>query len=398
MFRSQQVPRWNLIQFMVLLLFSNHTGGLAFKSGAMNVFVRIHRPYRWLVAKRSALFMPGLRLHSTLQNDDSSTVNSKIVGKTEGYSKLPRLFVGAIPSEPTFCTNVQEIRQLLSSSKAPVQCREKAVIQLTPEQSRYLITILRWNNKRKTSDSRIRIFDQHSEWLAQVSVVGEDKRRNNPIVTVQCTEQIRTSSSASSLRQSVLCIAPPKKKERLRWLIEKTVELGVDGFVFLDTEYSEASSIAFDKVQTYVLEAVEQSERMSVPLFFSGLDEQSTSSSNNPLLLQERGSGSVLKTCALHQFLQRWEDSPIGNVLIARERLDTVPILEALQDLSRQEHPVLVMFLVGPEGGWSLAEEERMNTMEIKYRTHIRNVSLGSTILRSETAAMTAIAAHSLVK
>lgn len=394
MIRRQRIPHWNAIQCIFVLLLSNQfvSRGLAFQSDAMKALVQIHLPNRWLslTIKRSV----AVRLHSSVRDESNSLVNSKIVGKSDGYSKLPRLFVGSIPSAPTYCTNFQNMGQLLSSSKAPVECREKAVIPLSPEQSRYLTTVLRWNNKRKT-DSRIRVFDQHSEWLAQVSVV-EDRKRN-PLVTVECTEMIRMSSPIS--RQSILCIAPPKKKERLRWLIEKTVELGVDGFIFLDTEYSEASSVDFDKVQSYVLEAVEQSERMSVPIFLSGL-EQDSASSNNPLL-QERGSGSLLKTCALQQFLQTWENSPIGNVLIARERLDTIPILEALQDLPRQnqaDHPVLVMFLVGPEGGWSLAEEEKMNILEQNYRSNIRNVSLGSTILRSETAAMTAIAAYSLVQ
>jgi 16S rRNA (uracil1498-N3)-methyltransferase len=171
--------------------------------------------------------------------------------------------------------------------------------------------------------------------------------------------------------------------------MEKTVELGVDGFLFLDTEYSEASSLDFDKVQSYVLEAVEQSERLSVPIFFS-----SSSLKNHPLQ-QERGS--ALNTWALSDFLQIWQETPVGNVLIARERADTVPILEVLQGLSRQsDEPI--MFLVGPEGGWSPAEEEMMDTWEAKCHGRIRSVSLGYTILRSETAAMTAIAAHSLVK
>ncbi len=172
----------------------------------------------------------------------------------------------------------------------------------------------------------------------------------------------------------------------MRWLMEKTVELGVDGFLFLDTEYSEASGIDFDKVQSYVLEAVEQSERLTVPFLFAA-------PSSNYSLPPERSS--ALRTIALRDFQQLWQESPVGKVLIARERADTIPILEALQD-NQSDEPVL--FLVGPEGGWSPAEEEMMDSWEAQCQGRIRNVSLGNTILRSETAAMIAIAAHSLVK
>lgn len=381
------------MKYIVLLLMWNRSisRSSAFESSAMRIS-SAHRPSLWH-SRRSVAVLPRCWLHSSSKSNDSSITTTNIVGKTDGYSKLPRLFVGSIPSEPTKCQTFQDIRQRLSIANAPVECREKAILQLTADQSRYLTTVLRWN-KRK-SDSRIRVFDQHSEWLAQVSVL--DEKRRNPVVTVECTHQIRTSVPPS--RQSVLCIAPPKKKERLRWLIEKTVELGVDGFIFLDTEYSEASSIDFEKVQSYAVEAVEQSERLSLPIFLSGVEEIH-SSLENPLL-QERSPGWGLRTCGLERFLHIWTDSPVGNVLIARERLDTVPILEALQDLSPPEqadHSVLVMFLVGPEGGWSPAEETVMNELEKKHRSNIRNVSLGNTILRSETAAMTAIAAYSLVK
>ncbi|GAX09841.1 hypothetical protein FisN_11Lh181 [Fistulifera solaris] len=339
----------------------------------MHLVVRTQRP-RICSVTRSTASLQQVRLHSSLNSSD------KVVGKSEGYSKLPRLYVGSIPTEPTSCTHIHNLPQLFSS--APASCRANAILELTPEQSRYLITVLRWN-KRK---SDIRVFDQRSEWLARVSVL-EDKRRN-PLVTVECTEPLRIYSGPVS-RPSILCIAPPKKKERLRWLMEKTVELGVDGFLFLDTEYSEASSIDFDKVQSYVLEAVEQSERLNVPIIFSA------PSLMNHSLQQEQNPG--LNTFVLRDFLQIWQESAVGNALITRERADTVPILEALQGLTRlSDEPI--MFLVGPEGGWSPAEEEMMDTWEAQCQGRIRNVSLGNTILRSETAAMTAIAAYSLVK
>jgi 16S rRNA (uracil1498-N3)-methyltransferase len=59
-----------------------------------------------------------------------------------------------------------------------------------------------------------------------------------------------------------------------------------------------------------------------------------------------------------------------------------VPIAEAL---SGQPAPTL---LIGPEGGWSPAERERLRTAP-----GVRPVSLGPLVLRAETAALVALAA-----
>jgi 16S rRNA (uracil1498-N3)-methyltransferase len=56
----------------------------------------------------------------------------------------------------------------------------------------------------------------------------------------------------------------------------------------------------------------------------------------------------------------------------------------------------MVAFLVGPEGGWSPDEEQRFDDMAKRNPEKIHCVSLGTSVLRAETAAMTAIAAYSL--
>ena len=86
------------------------------------------------------------------------------------------------------------------------------------------------------------------------------------------------------------------------------------------------------------------------------------------------------------------------QILVCRERSKTsMPILQALEDLNRahnEQTSIPCAVLVGPEGGWSPSEVERFDTLAAEQR--IRNVSLGSTVLRTDTAAVTAIAAFSL--
>ena len=54
-----------------------------------------------------------------------------------------------------------------------------------------------------------------------------------------------------------------------------------------------------------------------------------------------------------------------------------------------------VAFMIGPEGGWSLEEEDLFDN--VCNEQSVRCVSLGSSVLRAETACMIAVGAWSLV-
>mmetsp|Transcript_31643 Transcript_31643/g.46508 ORF Transcript_31643/g.46508 Transcript_31643/m.46508 type:complete len:160 (+) Transcript_31643:1-480(+) len=93
-------------------------------------------------------------------------------------------------------------------------------------------------------------------------------------------------------------------------------------------------------------------------------------------------------------------------LLICRERIqsttttinETTTVQPILKALSKIPPKTSIAFLIGPEGGWSPYEESLFDfygSSEEKS-TNIQCISLGPSILRAETAAITAVGAWSL--
>jgi 16S rRNA U1498 N3-methylase RsmE len=220
-------------------------------------------------------------------------------------------------------------------------------------------------------------------------------------------------------------------------MIEKTAEMDCTGYILLDTEFSQnvkkrskgtpATRLpAFNKLQMYTMEAAEQCERLNLPQFVTiqtpHVSQTAPSSPNRSVdgdpaanvLFQEPKSReskqeTSTETTSLLDFLQAWLEpgttSFDGNVklLACRERANGIPVWEALESIFDGENeaadetaPSTVIFLIGPEGGWSPSEEAMMDQLERSRPNSFVNVSLGPTVLRTETAAMFAMATYSL--
>jgi RNA methyltransferase len=181
------------------------------------------------------------------------------------------------------------------------------------------------------------------------------------------------------------------------------------------------------------VEAAEQSERLFVPHFVTfedgskkttiDDDADDRSGENDTLSGRTRGkkrdtnngkadTTTSMETTALTDFLDWWSRDAATtshhhavHILVCRERSSTtLPVWHALErvyqdrnDISTTAAPIIsVAFLIGPEGGWSPQENERMDELACKHPELFWNVSLGPNILRAETAAMTAVAAFAL--
>jgi RsmE family RNA methyltransferase len=138
------------------------------------------------------------------------------------------------------------------------------------------------------------------------------------------------------------------------------------------------------------------------------------------LFMQGDRKDSAATTTKLDGFLTGWskhqQNQQGGNqnyLLICRERSSTLAIWQALETVhsSNKENndksqgvaettasEAAVLFLIGPEGGWSPAEEALLDDLEARFPDFVFNISLGPTVLRAETAAMTAMAAFALSK
>jgi 16S rRNA (uracil1498-N3)-methyltransferase len=148
------------------------------------------------------------------------------------------------------------------------------------------------------------------------------------------------------------------KPDRFEWILQKGTELGVERFLPLETKYSTARipqarlAARLDRWQRIVREACKQSRRGTIPKVHSPL----------PF-----GALLAAPEYAAYARFMLHEKAP--------ERLNA--------DLPAA-NPLLLC--VGPEGGWDSAEAHAAE------RAGFRIVSMGTRVLRAETAALAALA------
>lgn len=136
--------------------------------------------------------------------------------------------------------------------------------------------------------------------------------------------------------------------EKFEWLLEKGVELGISAFTPVITERSQIRGEKFSRWQRIIQEAARQSRR---PLL--------------PSLEELKSLPAALQQTTEELRLMLWEEGAL-------------PLNAALP----KETPASCVLLVGPEGGFSVAEAQAAAS------AGFLPVSLGKRILRTETAGM----------
>ena len=157
--------------------------------------------------------------------------------------------------------------------------------------------------------------------------------------------------------QIVLGVAPTKNLDRMEWLVEKSVEMGVDRIIPLRCHNSERTVLKTERLRKIMVSAMKQSLKATLPR----LDEMT------PLVqvLAEPFKG----TCCI----------AYCDEMLPREERRT------LADVYQPGKDALV--LIGPEGDF--CPEEVQAATVAGYLP----VTLGESRLRTETAGMMAIAA-----
>ncbi|MBR5726977.1 MAG: 16S rRNA (uracil(1498)-N(3))-methyltransferase [Muribaculaceae bacterium] len=159
----------------------------------------------------------------------------------------------------------------------------------------------------------------------------------------------------------VLGIAPTKNLDRMEWLVEKCVEMGVDRIIPLRCHNSERTVLKTERLKKIMVSAMKQSLKATLPV----LDELTP----------------VERVIA---------EAPVGtrciaycDALLPREQRRT------LANVFRPGEDVTV--LIGPEGDFSPEE------VQAAVAAGFVPVSLGESRLRTETAGMMTVAAiHTL--
>ena len=152
---------------------------------------------------------------------------------------------------------------------------------------------------------------------------------------------------AAPIRNVTLTMALVKK-DTFEWVAEKATELGVSRIVPVIAERSEKKNLNIPRLRSIIIEATEQSGRGSVPV----LEEIVTLADKLTRASLEKTSNNIL---AFDPTGQKYTEEIFS-------------------------HAQLLEVLIGPEGGWSPTE------LALFKEKNIPIVSLGSQILRAETA------------
>jgi len=216
-------------------------------------------------------------------------------------------------------------------------------IELEPARAHYLRSVLRLG-----PGAAVAVFNaEDGEWLCRIAESGKKG--------VRLTAERQLRSPEPGGEPDLWLVFAPIKRIRLDWLVEKATELGVSALLPVWTVRTQVERVNLERLRAHAIEAVEQSERVSVPA----------------LRAPER----------LDRLLASW---PAARRLIMCDENGTgEPISAAAARLSQGP----VALLVGPEGGFDETELDAMGKLSFVTR-----VGLGPRVLRAETAALAAVA------
>jgi 16S rRNA (uracil1498-N3)-methyltransferase len=142
------------------------------------------------------------------------------------------------------------------------------------------------------------------------------------------------------------------KRGRLETIIEKAAELGARRVRLVTTERTNADHIRVERLRAIAMEAAEQTGRLDVP--------------------------QIAEPVKLDRLLADWD--PARRLLFCDEAGDAPTVLEAVTT------PGPWAILIGPEGGFSPGERDRLRALPYAAAT-----TLGPRILRADTAAISAL-------
>ena len=122
-----------------------------------------------------------------------------------------------------------------------------AETQLPPDESLHALRVLRL----KEGDEIYLLDGKGFFYNAVISMVASKK----------CFYEIKESLEQEKTWKGWihLAIAPTKSIDRIEWMVEKAVEVGVDEISFLNTRFTERNTIKTERIEKIVVAAVKQS-------------------------------------------------------------------------------------------------------------------------------------------
>jgi len=212
-----------------------------------------------------------------------------------------------------------------------------AAVAPTLDQSRYLTQVMRL----KLGDALLVFNGQDGEWRASIAEVLKKG------VVLRAEDQVRPQTLGPDLELIVAVV----KKSRVETIVEKAAELGARRVRLTVTQRTNVEHVRLDRLDAIAIEAAEQTGRLDVPTI------------DDPEKL-----GAIL---------DGWDPS---RRLMFCDETGGAPVASAVSE------PAPWAILIGPEGGFSPEERERLRALPFTTA-----VSLGPRILRADTAAIAAM-------
>ncbi len=207
--------------------------------------------------------------------------------------------------------------------------------KLNKDQSRYLTSVMRLKINEKFS-----LFNKGGEWDTKIMSI------NKGIVEFQVEAQLRKSNK----EREIWLVFTPIKSNYFNFMIQKATEIGITKLFPITTERTIVRKINENRINKILIEATEQSNRLTVP--------------------------SIEKIQKLEKFLNNNKNI---NLIFGDLNTDNKKI-----ELKDPTKPIAV--LIGPEGDFS--ENERAQILKFH---DVQSIKLNDNILRSETAVISSL-------
>ena len=212
---------------------------------------------------------------------------------------------------------------------------EQSEIILNKDQSHYLSSVMRIKAGQK-----ILFFNgDDGEFYGMINSIDKKK------TTIKILSKKR---EITDLPKVTLAFCPPKGN-KLDFLIQKSTEIGVREFIPIISDHTINRKINVDRLKKIIIESAEQSNQIQLP--------------------------NLQNSLSFDNFVKNFSTS---TILFA----DINSLNSSLEKIIEKKQSNYIL-LIGPEGDFSSKERE-----VILQNKNFKSFSLGSTILRSETAAI----------
>ena len=210
--------------------------------------------------------------------------------------------------------------------------------KLNKSQSHYINKVMRIKVNEVFS-----LFNNGGEWEAKIQNISKN------LVEFCVTKQLRSKENS----KEIWLAFSPIKSNYFNFMIQKATELGVTKFVPIITDRTIVRKINYERVKKIIIEASEQSNRLTVP--------------------------DIEKAQNLKSFLEKNNNKVnmiFGDINTKNQKLDS--------KIKKENKPICI--IIGPEGDFT--ENERKEIINFK---NLQSLKINNNILRSETAVISSL-------